>query len=76
MRARPQLLSGPLSVILGVFISKQELLGSALLTTRGYVLVEVHADLARLLEAADLEDGLVPLPDDQLLLPRPLDLPV
>ena len=76
MWARPQLLGGPLSVILGVFISKQELLGSALLTTRGYVLVEVHADLARLLEAADLEDGLVPLPDDQLLLPRPLDLPV
>ena len=76
MRACSQLLGGPLSVNLAVFIPKQELLRCALLTTRGYVLIEVHANLACLLVLADLEDGLIPLPDDQLLLPRPLDLPV
>jgi len=76
MWACSQLLGGPLSVNLAVFIAKQELLRCTLLTTHGNVLIEVHADLACLLVLTDLEHGLVPLPDDQLLLPRPLDLPV
>ena len=76
MRACSQLLGGLLSVNLAVFIAKQELLRCAFLTNRGYVLIEVHADLASLLVLADLEHGLIPLPDDQLLLPRPLDLPI
>ena len=68
------LLNGPLS---DLFIGKQEFLGSTtFLTLHRNVLIEVLAYLACLLVLADLEHGLVPPLDDQLFLPRPLDLPV